>query len=291
MTQEPFPHNQSGARRMSGANMAKATITTSWDDGHELDLRLADMLSRHGLRGTFYIPRQGEQPVMSDAQIRQLSQTHEIGGHTLTHPELTRLSDDDARREIVGCRDWLTDVLGGPIRMFCPPRGKFRPQHRTIMLDAGFIGFRTVECWSIDGPRRFSGIMELPTTCQAYPHGLRPYLTNLLKRRNGSGIGLLARAYRRDWVAQTLRAAQLTLHTGGSFHLWGHSWEIEALDLWPSLDRLLAALGELARHAHVMTNGQVCRTATWRRLRRRQAASINAPVPSKSNEAAASHDA
>ena len=29
--------------------MAKAVITTSWDDGHPLDLKLAEMLARYGV--------------------------------------------------------------------------------------------------------------------------------------------------------------------------------------------------------------------------------------------------
>ena len=32
-------------------------ITTSWDDGHTLDLRLADLLDKYDLRGTFYVAR------------------------------------------------------------------------------------------------------------------------------------------------------------------------------------------------------------------------------------------
>jgi hypothetical protein len=31
-------------------------ITTSWDDGHPSDLRVAELLIKHGLRGTFYVP-------------------------------------------------------------------------------------------------------------------------------------------------------------------------------------------------------------------------------------------
>jgi len=33
----------------------KVYVTTSWDDGHELDLRLASELAAHGMAGTFYV--------------------------------------------------------------------------------------------------------------------------------------------------------------------------------------------------------------------------------------------
>jgi len=37
--------------------MKKVIVTTSWDDGHLLDLRLAQLLQDAGLKGTFYISR------------------------------------------------------------------------------------------------------------------------------------------------------------------------------------------------------------------------------------------
>jgi peptidoglycan/xylan/chitin deacetylase (PgdA/CDA1 family) len=74
-------------------------VTLSWDDGHPFDARIADMMLRHGLRGTFYISRIAERGTMSAAQIRELSQTFEVGAHTLGHIVLTRARDQQARRE------------------------------------------------------------------------------------------------------------------------------------------------------------------------------------------------
>ena len=34
---------------------AAAIVTTSWDDGHSTDLRVAELLAAHGLKGTFYV--------------------------------------------------------------------------------------------------------------------------------------------------------------------------------------------------------------------------------------------
>jgi peptidoglycan/xylan/chitin deacetylase (PgdA/CDA1 family) len=273
---------------MSGVIMAKAVITTSWDDGYPMDTRLAEMLTRHGLQGTFYIPRRGEWPVMPDAHIRSLAETHEVGGHTLNHVTLTAISDDEARREIIDGRDWLADVTGKPVVMFCPPRGKFKARHRKVIAETEFIGFRSVECWSIDTPRYLDNVMEMPTTFQAYPHGLRSHAANILKRRNGTGVGLLVRTYRRDWVSQALYAARLAIDANGVFHLWGHSWEIEQRNLWDALERVLAGLAELTPRATPMTNGQLCRHAMWSRLRRKHQAVAQGVV--KPSDSAAAQD-
>ena len=64
-------------------------IVTSWDDGHPLDLRIAELLTRFGLTGTFYIARDYLDERITEAQIKALSCQHEIGAHTLTHPVLT----------------------------------------------------------------------------------------------------------------------------------------------------------------------------------------------------------
>ena len=50
--------------------MRKAIVTTSWDDGHPLDLRVVDLLARYGIKGTFYVPLlYRSRPVMEKAQI------------------------------------------------------------------------------------------------------------------------------------------------------------------------------------------------------------------------------
>lgn len=54
-------------------------FTTSWDDGHPLDLRLAELLVTYGFRGTFYVPCrnwQGE-PVLSGRELRDLGRGFE----------------------------------------------------------------------------------------------------------------------------------------------------------------------------------------------------------------------
>ena len=65
-------------------------IETSWDDGHELDLRLADLLRKYKLPATFYIntvseeKREGKD--LSEDDIVSLAKDFEIGGHTVSHP-------------------------------------------------------------------------------------------------------------------------------------------------------------------------------------------------------------
>src|SRR5437879_579802 len=115
-----------------------AYITTSWDDGHPLDFRIAELLTKNGLAGTFYVPRVGEYPTMSAEQVRELSRTFELGGHTLHHVDLSGATEDVAAKEIVDCKSWLEETTGAPCRMFCPPKGRYSRRHLALMQQAGY---------------------------------------------------------------------------------------------------------------------------------------------------------
>jgi peptidoglycan/xylan/chitin deacetylase (PgdA/CDA1 family) len=67
----------------------------------------------------------------------------EIGGHTVTHPSLGRVDEEQARREIFGCMSSLSQQLGERPRTFCYPNGQpsdFKPFLPGIVEDAGFYG-------------------------------------------------------------------------------------------------------------------------------------------------------
>ena len=241
----------------------QANITTSWDDGHPLDLRVAQMLSEHGLAGTFYTPKRWRLPTMDDAQLRELADAgFELGGHTIDHVVLTHTPDDEAASQIADSQHWLSDVAGRACTMFCPPTGRFHAGHAAMIADAGFTGFRTVELWSVDQPRPGThGLVEMPTSIQAQPHGRLPVLRNIAKRKR---VGNLSRYLRMgqtgDWPDQIARLAEHAQRQGGVVHLWGHSWEIEAFKQWDRLGEALKLLGSMTDRMPALTNGELCRS-------------------------------
>ena len=237
-------------------------ITTSWDDGNPADMRVAEMLSRHGLTGTFYVPRSIETGVMSSPQLRELAQNFEIGAHTLNHTFLTDVDLPKATDEIAGSKKWVEDSTGNPCPMFCPPAGRYKPQHLPIFKKSGFVGIRTVEFMSFDLPRSDkSGLLEMPTTMQAFPQPVRNYLKNLAKRHAWGNLWrYVVHGRSRDWVVLARNLLDRAAQEGGVFHLWGHSWELEQTDQWSRLDQVLKVLGEVtsAGEAACVTNGQLC---------------------------------
>jgi peptidoglycan/xylan/chitin deacetylase (PgdA/CDA1 family) len=63
--------------------------------------------------------------MMTSDQVRQLANGGmDVGAHTMTHPILRTLDDTQARKEIMGSRERLENLLQKPVRAFAYPNGK-----------------------------------------------------------------------------------------------------------------------------------------------------------------------
>ncbi len=81
--------------------------------------------------------------MMTGAQVRALAAAGmTIGGHTVNHPILTRISDEEARQEIKGGKQTLEDLIEAPVDLFAYPNGKpgqdYGPAHVTMVRELGF---------------------------------------------------------------------------------------------------------------------------------------------------------
>lgn len=220
-------------------------ILTSWDDGHPLDLRVGEMLSKHGLAGTFFVPLENREgpPVMTALQMRELDQCHEIGSHTRTHCYLLRCSRSEAREEIEAGKQQLEELLGHHVDGFCYPGGNFDSGVTDLVKAAGFQYARTIENLRTDlGDDRW----QLPTTLQFYPHSASTLVKNTLKHWKFSKPALILPGLGApNFFAFARQIAESCAQSNSIFHLWGHSWEIEEQGLWSELESFLAFLSSL----------------------------------------------
>ena len=87
----------------------------------------------------------------------------EIGGHTDTHPILTKLSDDVARHEIIENKKALESIIGRPLRLFAYPNGIVGmdyDQRHVQMVEA--VGFFAAFTTAIGAACKGSDIFQLP---------------------------------------------------------------------------------------------------------------------------------
>lgn len=231
----------------------RVIVTTSWDDGHELDEKLADLLADYGFAGTFYIsPRMAEIPShrrLRPRSLCELARRFEIGNHTLTHPHLTHLPLRDAEREIRQGADALQEIIGRPVTSFCYPYGAYRAEHVGLVRAAGFRVARTTRRFSTEAP---TDPLQMATSIHAVRH--RADASPVLRR---SRTPLQASQLWWNWDILARRLFEEARERGGIYHLWGHSWEIEARGDWPRLRSLLRFITE--QHVTFATNTELAR--------------------------------
>lgn len=240
-------------------NRNNLNVTTSWDDGHPLDMRIADALAKHGIRGTFYVPMRNVRPTLAPHQIRDLSSHFEIGAHTVNHVVLTQCSHDQAFREIRDSKSRIEDLIGRKCAVFCFPKGRYDRQHIKMAADAGYMAVRTVELFSFSWPYQCNGISVIPTTLQASCQGRRAHLRNAIKRMRAKAfLNVLRFSQGKNWTESATNLIEYFQASGGVFHLWGHSWEIQEQNQWTNLDHVLRLLVESNKSMNYLTNSELC---------------------------------
>jgi peptidoglycan/xylan/chitin deacetylase (PgdA/CDA1 family) len=124
---------------------AETIVSLSFDDGSADQMTAAQMLADHGLRGTFFvIPGtigSTSRYMTWDDVASVYAGGNEIGGHTLTHPDLTTLPADQQRAEICGARQDLV-ARGYPQLSMAYPRGHYDATSEGIAQECGYLSAR-----------------------------------------------------------------------------------------------------------------------------------------------------
>jgi len=233
-------------------------FTCSIDDGHPSDMKMAELLSRHHLNGTFYIPitNRERRDVLPHGAIREIADEFEVGSHTLDHCYLSSLNASQARSQIIDGKHGLEDILGKEVAGFCYPGGKYDRRHRDMVESAGFQYARTTMNLCFDPG---SDPFRMRTTLQFYPHDWTVYVGNYLKNGNWPGRtdGLMQALKPNDWITRLYCLFDWAAVHGLTFHLWSHSWEIDRLGAWQELSDFLGYVTSRVAVPNRLSNGQL----------------------------------
>ena len=122
------------------AAAAQTVVSIEFDDGTANQYGVRDVLTAHGMDGTFYVNSAlvGDEDHMSWAQLHALADDgNEIGGHTLDHPHLTQLTAEQQREQI--CQDRANlQAQGFTVTNFAYPFGDFDATTQSIVGDCGY---------------------------------------------------------------------------------------------------------------------------------------------------------
>lgn len=144
------------------------TVSLTFDDGNANQLAAAAILRDSGLQGTFYITSGylGSPDHLSTADLLTMAADgHEIGGHSLTHPDLATVPADEAKRQICDDRVALLG-LGHAVRSFAYPFASLSPSLKTIVQNCGYNSARGLGDL---GHPDFSGCPDCPSVATLPP--------------------------------------------------------------------------------------------------------------------------
>lgn len=134
----------------------KKYLMITVDDGYRDNLtRMLPLLEKYGYKAVVYIvtgedhnrwdvehPTHPDKPVtlMNGDEIRMLgaSEHIEIGGHTLTHPRLSKLMPEQQAREITANKERLEQLLGHSLITFAYPYGDMNDSAKAQVAAAGY---------------------------------------------------------------------------------------------------------------------------------------------------------
>jgi len=126
------------------AEKNKKVVALTFDDGPDGNTtpQALDILAKYKIKATFFV--QGKNIAGNEAILKRMqSEGHEVGNHSWNHPILTKLSLEDAKKQLTDTEDAITKVLGKSSKLMRPPYGAISDDIRNS-LDLRFI------MWDVD---------------------------------------------------------------------------------------------------------------------------------------------
>ena len=210
----------------------KRALTLSYDDGIEQDIRLMEILDKHGIKCTFnlngfryeedehtfpegHTHRPMARRQATEAYSKAIANGHEVATHGYTHPFLDKLPSDLAAQEILEDRKMLEEVFGKIIKGHAYPFGTTSDQTVNVLRTCGILYARTIVSTNrFDIPTDW---LRMPATCH----------------HNAKNLMQLAEEFLGESRYQHPRL----------FYLWGHTYEFDEDNNWEVIERFAEYIG------------------------------------------------
>lgn len=192
-------------------------LTMSYDDGKSADTRLVELFNKHFVKGTFHINSGliGLEDRLSQKEVLERYQGHEVSAHTVTHPTLARCPKEQIVDEIFQDRINLERIVGYTVRGMSYPNGSFNQQIKEMLPVLGIEYARVVE--STGNFSMPDDLYEWKPTCH--------HKANLMKLAE-------------DFV--NLQKKQYLY----MMYVWGHSYEFDLDGNWGLMEGFCEYIGK-----------------------------------------------
>jgi peptidoglycan/xylan/chitin deacetylase (PgdA/CDA1 family) len=175
------------AEQAAGRRPRPGMVALSFDDGMDDNHAVVLPILRHyGIRATVYVATgligrrnpwmagdSGARMMTLDELRELVAAGFEIGAHTVSHPDLSRLEFEKCLYEVGESRRVLEEELGISVRTFAYPFCRYGPEAMEAVRSAGFTAAVTCEGLGSWSP------YELPRTLVTGKDGMPSYLLKL----------------------------------------------------------------------------------------------------------------
>ena len=205
-------------------NGKKKAITFSYDDAVTQDIRLIEILDKYGLKATFnlnsgHLGKPGEllregvyvrHDKIAPDKIREVYKNHEVAAHTVTHPFLPSLSDEEIIHEVEDDRVALSNLVGYEVVGMAYPCAGENNNDRVAALIKNHTGIRYCRTITCD---------------ESFVPGQNLYRFN-------------PTAFHKDFEKNYLLAERFFKpEVEGVFYIWGHAYEFDIDNSWDKFEQ------------------------------------------------------
>lgn len=115
-------------------------IYLTFDEGYEngYTSEILDILKENDVKAAFFVTKSYIKSC-PDLVKRMVEEGHIVGNHSVTHPDLTELTDEEVLFEINDCADYFYEVTGTEMpKFFRPPQGVYSIRTLELTQSAGY---------------------------------------------------------------------------------------------------------------------------------------------------------
>ncbi len=217
-------------------NFKKLAFTLSYDDATRDDIRLVEIMQKHGLKGTFNLNSgtlNNENRIRKDEVFDLYIKTgNEVAVHGVKHHHLTDLTDQMIIEEVFEDRKELERLTGRIVNGMAYAFGDYDDRVISVLKKCGILYSRTVK--STHNFNMNDNWLEMPATCHHDDERLFELLDEFLK----------------DDVQYAWQKRPKL------FYLWGHSYEFARNNNWERIEKIGEKIGR-RDDVWYATNGEI----------------------------------
>jgi len=128
-------------------NPKKKQVALTFDDGPDsvYTPQMLDVLGKHGVKATFFLIGNRAE-LFPDVIKRIVQEGHVVGNHTMTHPDILKLTHEQTRQNISQAEETLAKLIEYRTALFRSPYGSLDPER---IREIEKLGYKII-AWNVD---------------------------------------------------------------------------------------------------------------------------------------------